>query len=325
MEKNFNIKGDSMTKKRGIALAGGGARGAYQIGALKALREAGYLENIHAISGASVGSLNAVFVAMDALDKAEELWLSMDEDSLFKTTESNFVKRILEYKFDIVHKGLYSTDILEKMIDKFVDYEAIKKNRVYVATSYVGDNDTSFFDLMSLNLRNFFSEEEFVRYPLISSMNNEMIKKILLASCALPVAFKPVKIQGKTYYDGGILDNTPYKPLIEAGCDEIIIIDLFRFNFRRPAKIDTINMLYFYPSKSIRGVLDFSPKQIKRRFTLGYEDTVNRLKLMKEEKKKEEEKTRGKEKKEEEKVLHKEKKERLKRMKAIEKHDTHND
>lgn len=298
-----------MAKKRGIALAGGGARGAYQIGALKALRENGYLENVHAISGASVGSLNAVFIAMDALDKAEELWLSMDENSLFKTKDTNVLKRILNDKFDLVHKGLFSTEKLEKMIDKYVDYEAIKKKWVYVATSYVGDKDTSFVDLMSLNLRNFFSEEEYVRYPLISAMNNAMIKKILLASCALPVAFKPVRIQGKTYYDGGILDNTPYKPLLEAGCDEIIIIDLFRFNFRRPAKIENTDMLYFYPSKSIRGVLDFSPEQIKRRFTLGYDDTIKKLEEMKEEQEKAATKHREKE-----------AKERLKRMKAYEKH-----
>ncbi len=299
-----------MAKKRGIALAGGGARGAYQIGALKALREEGYLKNIHAISGASVGSLNAVFVAMDDLEKAEELWLQLDEDSLFKTSESNVIKRILEDKFDLVHKGLYSTKKLETMIDKYVDYEALKKKWVYVATSYVGDKDSSLVDLLSLNVRNFFSEEEYVRYPLISSMNNAMIKKILLASCALPVAFKPVKIQGKTYYDGGILDNTPYKPLIEAGCDEIIIIDLFRFNFRRPSKVDETNMLYFYPSKSIRGVLDFSPEQIRRRFTLGYEDTKKRLGEMEDELAREEKKARDKE-----------AKERLKRMKT-KKHNT---
>ncbi|MFW5913882.1 MAG: patatin-like phospholipase family protein, partial [Bacillota bacterium] len=189
-----------MAKKRGIALAGGGARGAYQIGVLKALKEKGYLKNIHAVSGASVGSLNAVFIVMDALDDAESLWLSMDEDALFNTSDTNFFERVLEDKFDIFHKGLYSTEKLEKMIDKYVDYEAIKKSKVFVATSYVGDEETSFIDLMSLNLRNFFSAEEYVRYPLLSAMSNAMIKKTLLASCALPVAFKPVKIDGKTYY-----------------------------------------------------------------------------------------------------------------------------
>ncbi|MFW6284894.1 MAG: patatin-like phospholipase family protein [Bacillota bacterium] len=285
-----------MAKKRGIALAGGGARGAYQIGVLKALKEQGYLNNIHAVSGASVGSLNAVFIAMDALDEAESLWLSMDEDTLFNTTDTNFIERVLEDKFNLFHKGLYSTEKLEKLIDKYVDYTAIKQSKVFVATSYVGDEDTSFLDLMSLNLRNFFSSEEYIRYPLLSAMSNDMIKKTLLASCALPVAFKPVKINGKTYYDGGILDNTPYKPLLDAGCDEILIIDLFRFNFRRKRQIEDTRMLYFYPSKSIRGVMDFSHEQITRRFELGYHDTFERLKEIEEEDRKLEEKEKEKEK-----------------------------
>ncbi|MFP4078041.1 MAG: patatin-like phospholipase family protein [Candidatus Izemoplasmataceae bacterium] len=285
-----------MARKRGIALAGGGARGAYQIGVLKALKETGYLKNIHAVSGASVGSLNAVFIAMDALDEAESLWLSMDEDTLFSTSDTNFIERVLEDKFDLFHKGLYSTEKLEKLIDKYVDYEAVKKSKIFVATSYVGDEDTSFIDLMSLNLRNFFSAEEYVRYPLLSTMSNDMIKKTLLASCALPVAFKPVKIDGKTYYDGGILDNTPYKPLLDAGCDEIIIIDLFRFNFRRRRQIEDTRMLYFYPSKSIRGVMDFSHEQITRRFELGYHDTFERLREIEEEDKRLREKEKEKEK-----------------------------
>lgn len=303
-----------MAKKRGIALAGGGARGAYQIGALKALKEAGYLENIHAISGASVGSLNAAFIAMDALDDAERLWLSMDEDTLFNTRDTNVVERILEDKFDIFHKGVYSTEKLESLIEKYIDYDAIKRSKIFVATSYVGDEETSFLDLMSLNLRNFFSAEEYVRYPLISAMSKDMIKKTLLASCALPVAFKPIKIDGKTYYDGGILDNTPYKPLLDCGCDEIIIIDLFRFNFRRKRQIEDTRMLYFYPSKSIRGVLDFSHEQITRRFELGYNDTVERLKEIEEAQKKEREKEREKE-----------KKARLKRMRQVEKEEAEDD
>ncbi len=297
-----------MAKKRGIALAGGGARGAYQIGALKALKEAGYLENIHAISGASVGSLNAAFIAMDALDEAENLWLSMDEDTLFNTSDTNVIERVLEDKLELLHKGLYSTEKLEGLIDKYMDYDAIKRSKIFVVTSYVGDEDTSFLDLMSINLRNFFSAEEYVRYPLLSAMSKDMIKKTLLASCALPIAFKPVKIDGKTYYDGGILDNTPYRPLIDCGCDEIIVIDLFRFNFHRKSEIDGASMLYFHPSKSIRGVMDFSHEQITRRFELGYTDTVKRLEEMDEE-----------EKRLQEKLKEKEKKERLKRMRQAEK------
>ena len=57
-------------KKLGIAFAGGGARGAYQIGAWKALKEAGIDQQISVYSGASVGSLNAAMFAMGDYDLA---------------------------------------------------------------------------------------------------------------------------------------------------------------------------------------------------------------------------------------------------------------
>ena len=61
-----------LEKEYGIVLEGGGARGAYQIGALKAVTEAGI--RIGAVAGASVGALNGAFLCMGDLKAAEELW-----------------------------------------------------------------------------------------------------------------------------------------------------------------------------------------------------------------------------------------------------------
>ncbi|MBA3005259.1 MAG: hypothetical protein FP810_01450 [Desulfocapsa sp.] len=60
----------------GLVLAGGGAKGAYQIGCWKALRACGLL-HFGAIAGTSVGALNAVLVAQDDYDKAESIWYNM--------------------------------------------------------------------------------------------------------------------------------------------------------------------------------------------------------------------------------------------------------
>lgn len=59
-------------KTYGLALEGGGAKGAYQIGAWKALREAGI--HFSAVSGTSVGALNGAMIVMDDLEKAENVW-----------------------------------------------------------------------------------------------------------------------------------------------------------------------------------------------------------------------------------------------------------
>jgi predicted acylesterase/phospholipase RssA len=60
----------------GLVLGGGGAKGGYQIGCWKALRECG-VANFDAIAGTSVGALNAVLVAQDEFDKAESIWREM--------------------------------------------------------------------------------------------------------------------------------------------------------------------------------------------------------------------------------------------------------
>jgi predicted acylesterase/phospholipase RssA len=60
----------------GLVLTGGGAKGAYQVGCLKALRQAGYT-NFSAISGTSVGAMNAVLLAAGKLDAAEETWTNL--------------------------------------------------------------------------------------------------------------------------------------------------------------------------------------------------------------------------------------------------------
>ena len=64
-----------LTKKYGLVLDGGGARGAYQIGAWKALREAGV--HINAVAGTSVGALNGALICMGDLEKAEKIWSEM--------------------------------------------------------------------------------------------------------------------------------------------------------------------------------------------------------------------------------------------------------
>ena len=65
-----------LSKEYGLVLEGGGARGAFQIGAWRALREAGI--RIRGVSGVSVGALNGALICMDDLEKAENIWENMD-------------------------------------------------------------------------------------------------------------------------------------------------------------------------------------------------------------------------------------------------------
>jgi len=259
-------------KKIGLALAGGGARGAYQIGAWKALIELGIDKKINVYSGASVGSLNAVLIAKGDFDLAYKTWMSLDKYSLFDM-EKQILRRILKERMNFINKGVYNTKKLEELMDKTIDYEEIKDKDIYIATTCLGKKRGTFYELLRTNYKHFFKSENQIQYKLLKELDNDEIRKTMLASCAIPIVFKPVTINQETFFDGGILDNIPYQPLIDAGCDLIIAIDLFKASFLRKKEVKNVEVLIVQPKRSLRGILDFRKKHVERRFELGYKDT----------------------------------------------------
>ena len=137
-------------KKFGIALAGGGARGAYQIGAWKALKEHGLDQYICAYAGASVGSLNATLFAMGDYELAEKLWMSLERDTLFNF-DKKILKRIFKEKLNFLNRGVYSTKKLVKMMNDLIDFDNVRDAKIYIATTHLGNEDSSFFDLLKTN------------------------------------------------------------------------------------------------------------------------------------------------------------------------------
>ena len=65
-----------MNNTKALVLAGGGAKGSYQVGVFRALQEVGWQPGI--VTGTSVGSLNGAFAVMDRVDQAEQLWRTLD-------------------------------------------------------------------------------------------------------------------------------------------------------------------------------------------------------------------------------------------------------
>lgn len=267
--------------KIGLALAGGGARGAYQIGAWKAFKEKGLDKMISAYSGSSVGSLNAALFAMDDFDAAHKVWMSLDKDSLFNI-DKNIYRRVFKEKLKFLDKGVFDTKDLEVLIEEALDYEKVREKDVFVATTHLGNQKSTFFDLLRTNYKHYFKSERQTNYQNLKELSDEDIKKTLLASCAIPVVFRPILIGEETFYDGGLLDNTPYRPLIDIGCDIVIIVDLFKFSFVKKQSEEGIKLITVHPRKSLRGILDFKKKHIERRFELGYKDTLEMIEENKE-------------------------------------------
>ena len=76
----------------GLALEGGGAKGAYEIGAYRALTELGY--HFDVICGVSIGAINAALLAQGDCEKAAEFWETTANDDLFSEEDKGFLEII---------------------------------------------------------------------------------------------------------------------------------------------------------------------------------------------------------------------------------------
>ena len=207
-----------MEKEYGLVLEGGGAKGAYQIGAWKALREAGL--KIKGVAGTSVGALNGALICMDDMERAEELWKTisyskvMDVDDaqmgrLFaKDLEPEMMREVLQKTLRILGDG--GTDItpLRHLIEENVDEERIRRSPVeFFSCTY------SVTDRKELNVD-------------MKQVPEGQMKDMLLASAYLPV-FKNEKLHGKKYMDGGITNVLPMDTLLNRGYKDLILLRIF--------------------------------------------------------------------------------------------------
>lgn len=191
----------------GLVLSGGGGRGAYEVGVIKALNEAGI--NFQLVAGTSVGALNGALVASGKIDKMVEIWENINP---FKVIGIN--------PGTLMNGSLLTTKPLEKLIRDGIDEKSAKK---------IIDSPGRLIVLSSdLKTKQAVIHQNFKNY--------EEIVKALLASSAIPIAFPFQKLlyNGEEknllmqLIDGGIINNFPIKEAIETGlCKTLFTISLY--------------------------------------------------------------------------------------------------
>ena len=194
-----------------------------------------------------------------------------------KANES-FFTRLRHEKFGLIHNGIYKINDLEKMLREHIDLDKLKKKTVFATLSSAGLADDGVTGLLKASFSHYIRKNKHVVYSPIHKQPKEKLFKQLLASCSIPIAFPSVKIEGKQYYDGGLYDNVPVKPLIDSGCDTIIVIHLHKYNFFDPKKYPNIKFHEIIHKKSLGGILNFDPNQSVKRFELGYQDALEYFK-----------------------------------------------
>ncbi len=252
------------SEKYALVLAGGGAKGAYQIGAWKAFKE---LEiEFCAVSGASVGALNATLFAQDDYDKAVDLWenISLDKvvnlppdlilDGKFHIRKFNFLHLREIHKSILKYGGLDSTP-LQNLINTYVDEENIRKSGIDLG-------------LVTVNVDRLKPVEIY-----LDDIPHGQLGNYLLASASFP-AFKQTEINGRKYTDGGVYDNIPYRMIKERGYRKIIIVDIAGPGFNRKPDIEGTETIYIKNTSDIGNVLNFNKDILKILLNLGYLDTM---------------------------------------------------
>ena len=250
-----------LTKEYGIVLDGGGARGAYQIGAWKALKEAGV--KVCAVAGTSVGALNGAMICMDDVEKAEQVWSEltfskvMDVDDAWMERlfdrENKFTEVISEVWDKLLEGGVDITPLRE-MIHELVDEEQIRR---------CGKE----FCLIT------FSVSEWKKLDLsIRDIPEGQLEDFLLASAYL-IGFKNEKLHGKHYVDGGLVNNLPLESLVERGYKNIIEIRIYGPGVVRYVKMPEDGCKYeIGPRVSLGSIIEFDSRRSVRNMKIGYYD-----------------------------------------------------
>ena len=241
----------------GLVFAGGGAKGAYQIGAYKAIKELGLLDKIGPVAGNSIGGINlALYASLDP-DEAEKLWTGFHGKDFLAFDDNGF---------DITKQGdgIFSRDALLKILDNNIDYSKIT-NGAYSYYITVCENDPS--------------GKAIAYYIKLNGMDTEKIRSYLMATSAIPVVYDNVIIDGHMYYDGGTVDNTPIKALEGEDVKKIIVLSC---NHGRSMDADKDaypgkEIINIIPSAdlnldAIEGTVDFNKDNATYRLKLGYLD-----------------------------------------------------
>lgn len=269
----------------GLVLAGGGAKGAYEVGVYKALRELELVDNIKVISGTSIGAINGLFFSMDNPKVIGSSWRNLSYSRFILNQEST-KERKLDLLIDKIKSinsdssifdqvslndiGLLSQSGIKDFIEEYIDMDVIRNSdkELYACAYNVDKERPEYFKL------NDCTEEE--------------IKDRVLASSAIPHMFKPIIIDGMRYSDGGIhsplysknnIDNVPIEPLRNYECDIIIVVYLSYKNKVNKEGFEGTKIIEIYPSASLEiingiGSLNLRKNTIEGNIELGYRDAM---------------------------------------------------
>lgn len=259
----------------GLVLEGGGAKGAYHVGAYKALRELDI--EIGGIAGTSIGAINGAMMVQGDYELLEKIWCSVNSYELFDIDEKaiedlkhfnlqdvNFSYLLHQSKEILSNRGL-DTSRIRELFDSYIDEDKIRSSDIDYGIVTVNLTDKKPMELL---------KEDIPKGKLVD---------FLIASANLP-AFRIEEVDGKKYLDGGFYNNLPIDILADKGYKDIIAVRTLAMGIVRKAKIKDLNVTFIQPVESlgtVLGALDFNKERAEEYINLGYYDAMKVFKKLK--------------------------------------------
>lgn len=234
-----------------LVLAGGGARGAYEAGVLRFIlyelsRRAGERIAPRIVCGTSAGALNGSFIAArcddptGALDLAR-LWQTLTVDRIYKFEAMDLLRSPLRILGKAVGETLSLVDAspLHRLVSEELPWDSLRRvlesgalyALVVAATEVSAGRCFYFMD------RRVPGPEIALPYPEEVLVPTRIGPEHTLASAAIPFLFPPVKIDGESFQDGGLRQNTPLTPALRLGASRLLVIGVKRaLEVRAPAQ-----------------------------------------------------------------------------------------
>ncbi|MEH6568686.1 MAG: patatin-like phospholipase family protein [Halioglobus sp.] len=227
--------------KPALVLSGGGARGAYQVGVLKAIAD---LHPKHAhnpfsiISGTSAGAVNAVALAASAnnfrlaVKKVEKIWSSLHVDKVYKAGAWDLLRGLGRLVGSLFNQGigrgrplaLFNNEPLRELLNHTIQFKNIQKRIDKGYLDAVGVSATGYTSGESVTFFQGLGEIKKWRQGRRVGVPSELNVSHILGSSAIPAILPAEQISREYFGDGALRQLAPISPAIRMGADRVLVI-----------------------------------------------------------------------------------------------------
>ena len=245
----------------GLILAGGGAKGAYQMGAWRAMLDLGV--EFSAIAGTSIGAINGALIAQGDFDTAMEFWGNAEVanginfSGELKSNDNLFSFSNLPQIFhEVIKNGGVDVSPAKQIVADNINEETVRAKNIPLAIVT--------FDLNGMKPVEMFLDE----------MPEGTLVDYLMASARFP-GLNNQGPEDTRYIDGGVYDNAPLGVLRKKGINRLIVIDISsRKGVGHKPDWSCADIIYIrpYEASDLGAAFEFDKEMNERRMNMGYYD-----------------------------------------------------